>query len=71
MSEKEKSGWFAVALYAALLILFLHTITAWIPGENAAAGRVSYVIATGVVTLFYLLVLSWRAAYLSGRKRGR
>jgi hypothetical protein len=70
MQPTEKIAWLQVLLWmwgAALMILTAILLTAQIPlGEQIAMMRVIAWMGLGF-TLFYLLILSWRAAYLSGR----
>lgn len=70
MNTTEKNAWLQVLLWiwgTALGILTAMLLTAQIPiGEQIAMMRVFAWLGLGF-TIAYLLILSWRAAYLSGR----
>jgi hypothetical protein len=68
MADSEKIVWLKVALAEAVVLLFLHSLVAVIPGPSAEMGRAAFVAATVIVGVPYLLILSWRAAYIAGRK---
>lgn len=72
MTDREKVGWLRALLIiwgsaiASLLILVVGTPTSVESAQFMIRGLLA---AVGVATLTYLLVLSWRAAYLSGRNK--
>lgn len=71
MSDQEKVAWMRALLciWGSLAVpLLLMGIEAAMFRSTAAA-ILAVLAAWGVATLGYLLVLSWRAAYLSGRAK--
>jgi hypothetical protein len=68
MTDSEKIVWLNVALAEVGMLLFLHSLVAIIPGPSADMARAAFVAATVIIGVPYLLILSWRAAYIAGRK---
>ena len=75
MSDREKVKWLRALLviwgsfFVPLAMLAIFVTPSF--QENAKAVIGGMLAGVGTLTLGYLLVLSWRAAYLSGRTSGR
>lgn len=73
MKDKEKVLWLRALLFIwggvfVPLILLVVGVPRSVESAQAVAGGI--LAAWGVATVLYLLILSWRAAYLSGRRSG-
>jgi len=69
MKPRETIIWLQVALGGSGFMLLLHTGLSLIPGANALDGHFAFTVITVLLAVTYLLILSWRAAYLSGRSK--
>ncbi len=72
MTDREKVAWLRVLLFIwGLVFLPMFLLAIGAPTSVQAAGKIAgwALLVWGVLTALYLLILSWRAAFLSGRSR--
>lgn len=73
MSDREKVVWLQALLgmWGSVLIPVLLLLVVSVPRSVQVAQAIAGGILAGwgILTLVYLLILSWRAAYLSGRNK--
>lgn len=69
MSDKEKKVWLQMLICVWGWPLFGVILIGFFPGPKALEGVTPIAGTVLVLTATYLLILSWRAAYLSGRGR--
>lgn len=69
MSDGEKVSWLSTLAALWGLLLFVYVLVSVFPGPNADDADVKLPWMVGAFTVAYLLILSWRSAYLWGKKR--
>ena len=69
MSDKEKIKWMLALLYIWGTVLWTNVVYLISGGHVDAEVFTVTVWFTVLTTVPYLLILSWRTAYLSGRKK--
>lgn len=73
MTDQEKIGWLGVLLALCAGPLWFAAVLGGVLGAAPEGQRGDTLVTLGWIALIstaaYLLILSWRAAYLSGRKK--
>lgn len=69
MGDKEKVAWLAILVVPWIVFGLVVALAVWSPTPRAV-GQLPVLVGLGPgFTVGYLMVLSWRVAYLAGRKK--